>query len=255
MKDHFEHVASIYDFVRDTDMRIVEHIMPELPGCRHPVNVADIGCGTGRYSKIIAEKLKNKFRFFCCDYSSAMLAECRRNIKHGVFSDPFYYCRVQADDLPFNGRCFDAVVTFNAVHHFDLEKFMNEAARVLRIDGLLAIYTRTPEQNARTVWGQYFPGFIEHETRLYQRNRLEEAVKNVSKLQLEGIQEIIHNRTEPPELLLKRARHGHYSTFALYSKEEFKRALKTFAERMAELTDGGMIRHTAENTLVLARIK
>jgi ubiquinone/menaquinone biosynthesis C-methylase UbiE len=46
------------------------------------------------------------------------------------------------------------------VHHFDLGRFLAAAARVLKPGGQLFIYTRTPQQNARTIWGQYFPGSI-----------------------------------------------------------------------------------------------
>ena len=45
----------------------------------------------------------------------------------------------------------------------DLGRFLAAGARVLKPGGLLFIYTRTPQQNARTIWGRYFPGFTEHE--------------------------------------------------------------------------------------------
>lgn len=253
MEHHFEHVASVYDHVRNTDPNIIEAIIPSLPRYKYPVDVADIGCGTGRYSKIIATQLGSNLRLFCCDNSGAMLLECLKRMNRKFPSKHIHYCRVSANDLPFADGCFDAVVTFNAVHHFELDRFVAVAARVLRSDGLLAIYTRTPEQNARTVWGQHFPGFTEHEVRLYQCKRLEEAINRVSELQLEGMQEFKYTRVESLDSLLKRAYHRHYSTFALYSPEGFRCALETFAKRLTGLSKGSIIEHTAENTLVLAR--
>ena len=56
--------------------------------------------------------------------------------------------RCEAERLPLADGSVDFVTTFNAVHHFDLELFTEEVARVLRPGGDLFIYTRTPELNA-----------------------------------------------------------------------------------------------------------
>ena len=72
-----------------------------------------------------------------------------------------------AEQLPLRAASLDVVTAFNCVHHFDLGRFLTAAARVLKPGGQLFIYTRTPQQNARTIWGQYFPGFTEHEQRLH----------------------------------------------------------------------------------------
>lgn len=249
---HFNRVASKYAHVRNTDPDVVETIIENLLQNDRPVSVADIGCGTGRYSCVIAERLNRNLRLFCCDYSSAMLAECSKKMYRQSPSRNIYFCRVCANILPFSDGCLDAVVTFNAVHHFDLDCFLNSASRVLRPGGLLSIYTRTPEQNARTVWGQHFPGFAAHETRLYCCERLEEAIDCASGLHLEGVKVFKFQRIESRASLLNRARNFHYSTFVFYPNEEFKRSVATFARKL-ELTGEGLIEHTAENTLVLAR--
>jgi len=251
-KQHFKSVASVYGHVRNTDPDVVAAIIPGLPGHKRPLDVADIGCGTGKYSEIIAEQLNSNLGLFCCDYSDAMLSECRKSMNQKSASKRFNFCRVSATDLPFVDCCFDAVLTFNAVHHFDLDCFIGGAACVLRQGGLLAIYTRTPAQNARTVWGQHFPAFTGYETRLYTRERLERAVGRVPELKLEDIREFRHERSESVEFLQKRAFHKHYSTFALYSAEEFNSALEIFAGRLAKISKQDIIEHTAENTLVLA---
>jgi SAM-dependent methyltransferase len=163
------------------------------------------------------------------------------------------YCRASAENLPFASKSFDGIITFNAVHHFNLDRFVIRASGVLRPGGLLSIYTRTPEQNGRTVWGQYFPGFAERETRLYSFERLEEVVGRTSGFHMEGIHEFKNVRAESVESLLNRARNFHYSTFALYPRQEFMRAVETFAQSLNEISRSGLVEHTAENTLVLAR--
>lgn len=253
MEYHFERVSSVYADVRNTDPAIIDSIIPYLQIDNRPIDVADIGCGTERYSEIIAARLDSNLRLFCCDYSSDMLTECRKRTTRNFPSKHIYYCLASANDLPFADGCFDAVTSFNAVHHFDLDSFISAAARVLRPGSLLSIYTRTPEQNARTVWGQNFPEFTIYETRLYRYERLEQAICGVSELQLEGVHEFKHVRVESLKSLLNRARNFHYSTFALYPADEFMQALQTFAKRLTDLSNEGTIEHTAENTLVLAR--
>lgn len=253
MKHHFERVASVYDNVRNTDHAIIKAIVPCMPRGNRRVDIADVGCGTGRYSELIAAQLNTNLRLYCCDYSSAMLSQCRKCMAQEYPSHLIDYCVVSANALPFADNSLDTVVTFNAVHHFNLERFITEAARVLRCGGLLAIYTRTPEQNARNIWGQYSPGFTERETRLYRSSRLKEAIDSVSGLRLEDMQEFKHERSDSPESLLERARNFHYSTFSLYPPDEFTQALETFAKRLDNLSNDGIIKHSAKNTLVLAR--
>lgn len=253
MEHHFKRVARVYGHVRNTDPDIVEAIIPRLPRNKHRLSVADIGCGTGRYSKVIANRPDANLRLFCCDYSLAMLQQCRKRMSPASPSEHTHFCLVSANDLPFAHGCFDAITTFNAVHHFDLNLFIAATARVLRPGGLLCIYTRTPEQNARTVWGEHFPRFTERETRLYLYEHLEQAIDRVLELQLESIQEFKHERVESLKSLLNRVRNLHYSTFALYPAYEFKSALKTFARRLSELSKEGKVEHTARNTMVLVR--
>ena len=44
-------------------------------------------------------------------------------------------------------------------------------------DGRLFVYTRLPEHNARSIWGRYFPGFAQRETRLLTLGELHGAIK------------------------------------------------------------------------------
>src|SRR2546423_12592727 len=81
-----------------------------------------------------------------------------------------------AEQLPMRAASLDVVTAFNCVHHFDLGRFLTSAARVLAPGGQLFIYTRTPQQNARTIWGRYFPGFTEHEQRLHSQAAIRDAV-------------------------------------------------------------------------------
>ena len=135
---------------------------PALPDC--PVTGLDIGCGTGRYSRLLRGLLPVGSLLAGSDVSAAMLAQLNAgNHGHGVVV-PLV---AAAEELPLRTASLDLVTAFNCVHHFDLGRFLTAVARVLKPGGQLFIYTRTPQQNGRTIWGRYFPGFTEHEQRLY----------------------------------------------------------------------------------------
>lgn len=253
MEHHFERVAPVYSSVRNNDPAVVKEIISCLHIYKPYLEIADIACGTGGYSKIIAAQLKSNIRLFCCDYSAEMLLECRKHMSQAFPSKHIHYCLTNANALPFADAGFDMITTFNAIHHFDLDCFSAEAARTLRPGGLLSIYTRTPEQNAHTIWGQHFPQFKQRETRLYQYERIEAAINRLPNLHVETIKEFKNVRIESVDSLLNRARKYHYSTFEMYPKNELLQSLEIFSKRLANLSNNGTIKHTAENTMVLAR--
>src|SRR5258708_13970022 len=80
-----------------------------------------------------------------------------------------------AEELPLRTASLDLVTAFNCVHHFDLARFLAAVARVLQPAGQLFIYTRTPQQNARTIWARYFPGFTEHHHPLHSDAPIRDA--------------------------------------------------------------------------------
>ena len=140
--------------------------------------------------------------------------------------------RAAAEQLPLRAASLDLVTAFNCVHHFDLGRFLAAAARVLRPGGRLFIYTRTPQQNARTIWGRYFPGFTEHEQRLHSEAALRDAVRRDGGLTVAATQAFRHRRSSTAERLRAQAEGHHYSTFSLYTPEEFRASIATFLARL-----------------------
>jgi SAM-dependent methyltransferase len=137
-----------------------------------------------------------------------------------------------AEQLPLRTASLDVVTAFNCVHHFDLGRFLTSVARVLAPGGQLFIYTRTPQQNARTIWGRYFPGFTEHEQRLHSQAAIRHAVKRTSGLQVVTTQTFKHPRSSTAERLQAQANGRHYSTFSLYTPEELRASITTFLARL-----------------------
>jgi hypothetical protein len=119
---------------------------------------------------------------------------------------------------------------------------------VLQPDGQLFIYTRTPQQNARTIWGRYFPGFTEHEQRLHSQAAIRDAVRRTDGLTMVTTQTFQHPRTSTAERLGAQARGRHYSTFSFYTPQELRAAIATFLARLP----GPEVSWVDEHLLVIA---
>ncbi len=226
--DHFERVAAVYESLRTTDEAPVRAIGQFLPD--RPVTGLDIGCGTGRYSRLLRGVLPDGSLLAASDVSAAMVAELKAaRDGHAPGVVPL---RAAAEQLPLRAASLDLVTAFNCVHHFDLGRFLAAVARVLRPDGQLFIFTRTPQQNARTIWGRYFPGFPEHEQRLHSETALRDAVRRTGGLTVVATQTFRHPRSSTAERLRAQAEGRHYSTFSLYTPEELRASIATFLDRL-----------------------
>ena len=193
--EHFKQVAAVYESLRTTDEAPVRRIGQLLPD--RPLTGLDVGCGTGRYTRLLRGLLPAGSRLVASDVSAAMLAQLKA-------ASPGHAGRVvpllaAAEQLPLRAASLDLVTAFNCVHHFDLSRFLASVARVLRPGGQLFIYTRTPQQNARTIWGRYFPGFTEHEQRLHTEAGIRDAVEHTDGLKVVVKQTFRHERSSSEE--------------------------------------------------------
>ena len=250
--DHFSTIAFRYNDLRTTDPEVIDFVTDVLPADGHLLAV-DVGCGSGRYDIELLKQAGKRISLTCLDFTVEMLRALDRELQ-GQALGQYHTLRAAAHGLPFRDKRLDCVVTFNAIHHFDVPSFLRESARVLVLDGLLVIYTRTRSQNARNVWGRYFPRFAEKERRLYELWELQEHLDNVPGLELETIQEFQFERMASFEWLEEQARNRHYSTFALYEAAEFDWAMREFHRNLRRhFLDIDYITWRDENTALVVR--
>jgi ubiquinone/menaquinone biosynthesis C-methylase UbiE len=239
---HFDAIASSYRTVRTTDHQHVSHIRRQLPD--RPLVGIDIGAGTGRYTERLLDALPPQSLLVGADFNHSMLVR----LAHGEDRHRIPAVACISERLPFAGASADFVTTFNAVHHFDLCQFVHELARVLKPGGDLFIYTRTPAQNANSIWGRHFPGFASHETRLHDEARFQHAL---SRFDLVSMTRFEFTRRATRARLIDQVRHHHYSTFALYEPDALADALDEFLDNIGETTEH---RWQDQNLLVHARL-
>ena len=249
MDDHFSTVAANYNDLRTTDIAPIRYIQTLLAG-HHPLNAADIGCGSGRYSLLLLQQFPD-LKLTCGDVNREMLNEAERYLKRNGQTG-FSVKQTDASRLPFQAGSLDCVLTFNAFHHFDPEGFLNSARDALREGGMLFIYTRLKSQNAQSVWGRYFPGFREKEARLTDREHIERWSHCMPGLSMVKVRAFGYQRDESLETLLHQARNHHYSTFSLYSQTELTDALNKFESRIRRnFSDLAHVKWVDENVMLV----
>ncbi len=258
MARHFRAIAPRYRELREFDASAVRHISFELEQLAQETNhlaILDVGAGPGRYAEAVVQGVSERtgisYRGVAYDAIAEMLRggpARQRKDRNGI--DRAIGC---AECLPFATQSFSAVLSFNALHHFDLRSFLGEAARVVRPEGMLILYTRTPEQNQRTIWGRLFPHFAERETRLCTESRLRAVLGGISGFESIELREVRWTIRTSLSRLLQQARSGSYSTFRFYSAEELEEALVTFEMRVrATFDDPCAITAQNDHMLVLA---
>jgi len=246
MSEHFSTVAPFYSQIRTIDLDPINYIAKKLAS-KSKIVAADIGCGDGRYSIKLIEKLRNRLSLTCVDNNLEMLRQISQ-VSH-------YFQNLQtkyafAEKLPFDDNSLDCIFSFNAIHHFKINEFAKECNRVLKNNGLLFIYTRLKEQNESTIWGKFYPDFSKKENRLFDIQSLTKCISNQTSLNLKSSEFLQHKRSSNLQTLVKNAEMKHYSTFSLYTITEFEKSLGKFKQNIYQnFNNPENIQWVDENTM------
>ena len=251
--NHFQRVAAIYDSLRTTDIEPIMYIVRQLES-RSPVKAVDIGCGTGRYTILLCQQLRNKLSsIYVIDYNEKILEQLNLRLAQ-VSVQVSGIIRASAMHLPIRRGLLNNIFTFNSIHLFALEEFLHEAARILQDGGYMFVYTRSRSQNSRNIWGRFFPSFTSKEIRLYEADELEDAIGKIPGMRLQETRSFEFSRKSNMERLCEQAMNHHYSTFDLYSPGEFVLALKQFQRNLLDyFNDPHDIQWVDENMLLILK--
>lgn len=118
----YDSIGKIYSKSRLPDSRIVDAVVNLLSLPKESA-IADIGAGTGGYSRAIADQ---GFLVYAVEPSSVMRSQ---SIPHPQVE----WVNGYAEDIPLPSASFDAVISILAIHHFShLEKAIREMNRVAK---------------------------------------------------------------------------------------------------------------------------
>ena len=142
----YDSIGQSYSKFRLPDPRIVDSLVNRLQ-LEQGSSVADIGAGTGNYSRALAER---GFFLYALEPSSVMRSQATQHPRVQWFAG-------YAEDIPLPTSSMDAVISILATHHFsNLEKAVREMNRIART-GALIFLTFDPRLSKKLWIADYFP--------------------------------------------------------------------------------------------------
>jgi SAM-dependent methyltransferase len=128
-KDHFSAQAADYGRYRPGyPDALIAFVASAAPG---QTLALDIATGNGQAAQLLARHFES---VLASDASTAQLREAQPHPR-------VCYLRHRAERLPLRAGVVDAIAVAQAAHWFDLEAFYQEARRVLRPAGVVALWT------------------------------------------------------------------------------------------------------------------
>jgi ubiquinone/menaquinone biosynthesis C-methylase UbiE len=147
-------IAATYDKARAIEpgamrmtLEVLARYSPADPGL-----ILDVGCGTGRFTQALAERLQS--RVLGVDPSATMLEAARGNTTDVRVA----YARTPAENLPVENGAAGMVFMSMMLHHLDdAPRAARECRRVLRTGGRVCVRNTTRE--SLYPQSRFFPGF------------------------------------------------------------------------------------------------
>ena len=134
---HYDEIAPRYSAARSMSVETAERwakvIGPFMPKSQ-PATVLDLGCGTGRFTALIAERFP--VQVIGVDLSLGMLQRAASDVKQG---DVFFFA-ASAECLPLPDNSCDLAWISQVIHHVvDRQACARELHRVVKPDGAVIV--------------------------------------------------------------------------------------------------------------------
>lgn len=133
---HFDQWAKTYEDSYMQNLlfnRVHRSVMEQIPGDLQPESILDVGCGTGRLLRRVAEQFPNA-RLVGIDLSEGMIAQA------SLLTPGARFYVGQAESLPLPDASVDLVVSTMSFHHWaDQAQGIRQVARILRPAGIFIL--------------------------------------------------------------------------------------------------------------------
>jgi SAM-dependent methyltransferase len=242
----FDRLAPDYDRLRTAGGRwneLADVTLEQLAGCHR---LLDVGCGTGRFAVLAAERLGA--RVWGIDASAGMLDEARARPGARAVG----WRRARAEQLPFKDGWFDAAHAHLVLHLLDdRPAALAELARVLSADGRAVFVTFELDHFDGFFLNPYFPSIP-----AIDRARFPDPEQLLTELDAAGFADAGRRRISDPVSaraadVLERVRGRYISTLQLVDQREYAEGL---ARLEADVAAGrAEFAYTLEWCIVTAR--
>ncbi|NLN33313.1 MAG: class I SAM-dependent methyltransferase [Flavobacteriaceae bacterium] len=127
MKDNFSDKSELYAKFRPSlPIELFDYLIEMVPARE---NAWDSATGNGQSAYLISNFFKN---VYATDISEEQL-------KNAAQSENIHYSKQSAEQTDFEDNFFYLIIVSQAIHWFDFDRFFNEAKRVLKPNGILAV--------------------------------------------------------------------------------------------------------------------
>ena len=249
---HFNEVANCYEQLRE-NVYLIDIIDIMKKYITKNDILMDIACGTGRISTNVCRSLD--LRLILVDKNIRMLNVAMKKINMQYKKNKLINMDIY-DFLENNGKKDNVKINdiniftcFNAIHWIGLGLF-KKLEEKMSPGSLFVILTRTKQQNKESFFGLNFPKFADKETRLFSLNQLLDEFKKCN-LSVVDTKFLKYQISQKKSKLLEQAKKKSYSTFQLYSNEEYKQAMRIFKDNLSSKPE--ILKVNYDNLLIFGR--
>ena len=249
---HFNEVANCYEQLRE-NVYLIDIIDIMKKYITKNDILMDIACGTGRISTNVCRSLD--LRLILVDKNIRMLNVAMKKINMQYKKNKLINMDIY-DFLENNGKKDNVKINdiniftcFNAIHWIGLGLF-KKLEEKMSPGSLFVILTRTKQQNKESFFGLNFPKFADKETRLFSLNQLLDEFKKCN-LSVVDTKFLKYQISQKKSKLLEQATKKSYSTFQLYSNEEYEKAMRIFKDNLSSKPE--ILKVNYNNLLILGR--
>ena len=249
---HFNEVANCYEQLRE-NVYLIDIIDIMKKYITKNDILMDIACGTGRISTNVCRSLD--LRLILVDKNIRMLNVAMKKINMQYKKNKLINMDIY-DFLENNGKKDNVKINdiniftcFNAIHWIGLGLF-KKLEEKMSPGSLFIILTRTKKQNKESFFGLNFPKFADKETRLFSLNQLLDEFKKCN-LSVVDTKFLKYQISQKKSKLLEQATKKSYSTFQLYSNEEYEKAMRIFKDNLSSKPE--ILKVNYNNLLILGR--
>ena len=222
----YNEIGKNYSKYRRADYRLVDAIVGLLDLSRGGV-IADIGAGTGNYSRALA---KRGFRIKALEPSDVMWDQAERDKNVEWISGT-------AEDIPLEADSVDGAVLIFSFHHFkNPGRCIEEIDRITN-DGPILIYTFDPREIERPWISEYFPSIWDDAFKYFP------PIKEVCGM-IEGVtnHRVTSHRFELPHDFIDYSQMAGWRRPQIYLDPTIRSCMSGFALADPKIVEGGVLR-------------
>ncbi|MFX0070540.1 MAG: class I SAM-dependent methyltransferase [Candidatus Hermodarchaeota archaeon] len=217
---NYDQFSQIYDLSRGANPKTVSDLV-KFSYINQNSLLLDLGCGTGNYTNALKQFVKF---IIGLDLSLGMIKNARVKFPN------LEYTNANVMSLPFRSKIFNGLYLVQVIHHIENKiVLLEEAHRVLRKNGSIAIHTCSHDQINTYWYTYYFPEGLKAELkRFLDVNDIISLLKKTGFSKI-GVRICYYDTVilnQIPENYLKKNFRDGDSFFALMKKDEIEAGCK-----------------------------